>query len=66
MAEYEHSEHGEMEWYECNPKHRDILIEGWKCNKCGVIAPPEDADEVFDSHDCENYQSVTEGITETL
>lgn len=59
---YSHIDHGEMEWVEREGFRDENNIEGWRCEECHVIAEPERADEVFDNHDCEQYQSVRNGI----
>lgn len=59
---YSHPDHGEMEWVEYND-HRHQDIEGWRCEDCHVIGAPERADEVFDDHDCEEYETIRKGIT---
>lgn len=62
---YSHSEHAEMEWYNFSDfGGRDV--EGWRCTKCHVIAKPDEADEVFDNHDCGQYEKVRKGITDTI
>jgi len=57
--DYSHPEHGAMEWYQLD----ELNKEGWKCTKCGVVAPEGEADKTFDRYDCEQYQNVSEGIS---
>lgn len=64
MGEYNHADHGEIEWYEFNGYREQI--EGWRCVDCHVIAELEDADEVFDEHDCEQYERIRKGVTGAL
>jgi len=65
MTEYEHPEHGEMEWIDTY-NGWDKKVEGWRCTRCHVIAEPDRADEVFDDHDCDQYKSVREGVSDVL
>ena len=60
---YEHPDHGEMEWRSVDS---DVVEDGWRCSRCGTMAPPDDADEVFDSHDCDRYKNLTEKITGSI
>lgn len=64
MTDYSHPEHGEMERHEVHTRKLDI--DGWKCTKCGAVADSDNADEVFDEMDCEQYQNVREGIEDNL
>lgn len=65
MAKYSHPEHGDMEFIETYRGYDDE-IEVWRCVDCHVVAQPEDADEVFDAHDCGQYESVRKGISDNL
>jgi len=63
--EYSHPDHGEMEWVEYDTmRNRDI--EGWRCEDCHVIGPPDRVDEVFDNHECGHYEEVRKGISGKL
>lgn len=61
---YSHPDHAEMEWYEADTDRVDV--EGWRCTRCHVIAPPDEADDVFEEHDCDHYKNLQEGITGSL
>lgn len=64
MDEYSHPDHGEIEWYEFETGRKTIT--GWRCEKCHVMAEPEEADEIFDEHDCEQYERIRKGVTGKL
>ena len=64
MGDYSHPGHGDMEWRESNGF--DKQVKGWRCVDCHVVAEPERADEVFDDHDCEQYEKVRKGVTGSL
>ena len=65
MGNYNHPDHGEMEWVDSYAGYNK-KIEGWRCRRCHVIAEPERADNVFDDYDCDQYKNVRKGVTETL
>lgn len=66
--EYSHPDHGEMEWHTFGTDRdgENWPKEGWKCSRCGTMAPPDRADKVFDSHDCDRYKELGEGVTGAL
>jgi hypothetical protein len=66
MTDYEHPDHGEIVEHKVDAWNRDMTIEGLRCEVCHVIADPENPDETFDEHDCEQYERVRKGIAGEL
>lgn len=65
MSDYSHPDHGDIETRELNTRIHDgeTML---RCERCHVMAKPEDADEAFDDHDCDHYKDIHEGITGEL